>query len=250
MNLGHAFRLAPGSRVDLEVEAAVDVVNGTIPLTARTPIESDAVQRAERVLGVKGPVVYAFAGCLHPKLGTIGLIINARCATTSLEGSTRCDSGGLAGRYGGFEHIADEDVDETLVLLSFLGSNADAWRPSFADELTRSYSAPQEYVAGSVPTIDNWTDARAACLNAHDPSKGPPDRRLWTWEVRLADAPKVDDFVAIAFSPEAFKYVEALRVTGKEIPDHVRLVVGDVSRAGVHYFSDSRIHEILCTRYK
>jgi hypothetical protein len=245
MNLGHAFRLAEGASIADEVEEVIRIAQGKTELAARVPLDSDAVKKAEAILGVQRGVVYTFAGCLHPGLGTIGLIITEGSGKRLLEGATRCDSGGLAGGRGGFADIDSGEVAEALLSLSYLREDAIDWHPAFGKELLTSYPKPDAYIGGEVPDYTTWTDRRVGCFKNYDPDKWPPDRRLWTWEIRLGGSPHPDEFVAVVFSHEAFKHVELLRMRNELIPNHLRVIVGDVSPGGVHYFSDPIVAEIL-----
>jgi hypothetical protein len=245
MNLGHAFRTSGASMTD-EVEEVVRIVRGDSELAPRAPLDPKAVTKAEALLGVNGGVVYTFAGCLHPSLGTVGIVIAAECWRRLLDGATRCDSGGLAGGHGAFSNINESDRDDILVSLSYLGPHAKDWRPAFDDEVVKSYREPEAYISGEVPNYAAWTDPRADCFQNYDRSKWPPDRRLWTWEVRLGGSPRADEIVAVVFSHEAFKHVEVLRARNELIPLNIRVIAGDISPSGVHYFSDPVVSEMLC----
>lgn len=245
MNFGHAFRLPKGTAIIDGVRSILSITLGEKPLVPREPIHSAFVRHAEQILRVKGKVVYVFAGCLHPDLGTIGLIVSADATRCLLQGATRCDSGGLAGRCGSFSHLPPAEVDDALVTLSTLKSGVRKWIAPFWAEVDNSYRDRRAYVVGEVPDFHSWNDARAVCLGAHDPADWPPDRRLWTWELRLAGSPRARDFLAIVLSHEAFKQLEFLRIAGLTIPSHVKIISGDIGAAGVSYFSDHIVHDLF-----
>jgi hypothetical protein len=231
-----------------EVEAVFDIVSGRSALRPRRPINPVAVDHAESILGVSTGAVYSFAGCLHPKLGPIGIIISAKCGYRLLQGATRCDSGGLAGQVGSFVHVSSGDVDSALLSLSTFPTGPSGWPTAFTNELDSSYSGPRAYIRGSVPESSHWKDVRAFCMRAHDLRDWPPDRRLWTWEVRLLGPPDSHDFIALVFSPEASKHVESLRLNGAVIPDHVKIIPGEIKPDGVHYFMDPIVQDLFCER--
>src|SRR5712664_347416 len=244
IRLGHAYRSDPGVSTDKELEVVVNILNGKASLEARKPNEPTVVSRAEKILGISKPVIYAFVGCLHHDLGRIGLVISPDCLEGRLQGVTRCDSGGLAGRVGSFIHIADADVPGALIALSIIGGKPD-WYALFDDELTRSYPSPAEYILGTVPDYGSWTDARVPCLTNPVPSGRALDRRLWTWEVRLTMPPEHKHYEALVLSHEASKQLEALRLGGTDVPTEVRILEGNVGEEGVAYFSSKAVFQIL-----
>jgi len=203
-----------------------------------------AVTEAEAILSIKSPVIYTFVGCLHPDLGTVGLILSPECIQGRLQGVTRCDSGGLAGRLGSFVHVNKADVPGALRELSVTGENP-PWYPLFVDELAKSYSDSADYVRGTVPDYATWKDVRAHCIAQPLAPGDILDRRLWTWEVRLTTAPDPTHYEAIVLSHEALKQVEALHVEGHSIPDDVKVLFGTISAAGVHYFLGESVFDVL-----
>lgn len=244
LRLGHAFWSGPSVQDTDDIRRVLEIVSGSSVLVARPPACVDAVSRAEALLCGGDRVIYAYSGCLHPKLGTIGLIISPNWANRALNGASRCDSGGLAGRYGAFAHVDPADIEAALISLSFPANGS--WRGAFEDELTSSYASAHGYVAGDVPRHANWSDVRSDCIIRHTAAEGTaPDRRVWTWELRLTSAPRADEYEAIVVSPEAFKRLEELRRGGADVPAAVRVVHGTVTAAGVHYFHEGAVTELL-----
>jgi hypothetical protein len=246
IRLAHAYRSSPtASDVD-DVAEIIRILAGKSKLEARPPVSASAVLRAEQILKIDARPLYTFSGCLHPKLGTIGLVINPQCLDRCLQGVSRCDSGGLAGRQGAFVQIPEVEVATALQLLSFAGADP-SWQTAFSDELSDSYTSIRGYVAGDIPNHESWRDVRAKCIAAHDSTiDGVPDRRLWTWEVRLMIAPDASDYECVVISHEAFKRLEEIRRSGADVPTHVRLIRGGISAAGVHFFEDDIVVDALC----
>lgn len=244
IRLGHAYWSARGVADVHDVESVLAAVSGEAQLQPRAACDPVAVSRAEAILEVNGGVVYTFAGCLHPKLGTIGIIITPDCLDGRLQGITRCDSGGLAGRRGAFGVVADDEVEDNLRSLSIDGDGP-KWLEAFSDELAQSYPDVRAYVGGIVPDHGSWSDIRARCIASGDHEGQPPDRRLWTWEVRLKEPPAASHFEAIILSHEAFKQLEYLRQRGRDVPSHVKVVHGTVDSQGVHYFAEALVCDLL-----
>jgi hypothetical protein len=243
VRMGHAFRAPDGMSESAGLEMVLDILADRSPLEPREPLELATVTSAESILGLSVRVIYTFVGCLHPKLGTIGLIISPACLVGRHEGTTKCDSGGLAGRHGVFHYLPVGEVENALIALTFRGEGPD-WLRSFAREIAQSYAAVGEYVRGKMPDYSMWNDARAGCLSAAAGDSNV-DRRVWTWEVRLLGPPKADEFEALVVSPEVFKRLEHLQHTGAEVPSHVRVLHGRVGPTGVEYFSDSAVGDLL-----
>jgi hypothetical protein len=245
IRLGHAYWSTPQALDTTDLETVLRILSGELALEPRPPSDNEAVRRAEATLGVTNGAVYVFVGCLHPKLGTIGLILSTACLEGRLLGVTRCDSGGLAGRRGSFVYVEENEVDNCLLSLSILGDGP-GWLGAFTDEVLRSYFDVRGYVVGTVPDVTSWTDVRARCIDSPQPPDGIRDRRLWTWEARLGHPPETSAFEALVLSTEAFKHLERLRELGQEVPSHVRVLHGTISEAGVHYFSDEAVSTLLC----
>jgi hypothetical protein len=234
--VGHAYQ---STRLKKDIEDLEDVVYiliGSIKLAPRIPTEVEIVAEAEKALGLTNSPIYAFIGNLHPQLGTIGLIIKTDCLNRCQHGVSRCDSGGFIGRKGAFLHLPATDMAAALKTLSFPQGDV-RWRSIFSDEVEKSYSELRDYLIGKVPRHAEWKDLRSACISKYVDSTGsPPDRRTWTWEVRLAAPPEANDYTAIVLSPEAFKQLEEIRIGGKDVPLSVRIIHGSISASGVHYF--------------
>jgi hypothetical protein len=174
-------------------------------------------------------------------LGTIGLVLKPICLLGRLQGVTKCDSGGVAGRVGSFGAISFGNEEAALHSLT---PPTRGWSDLFTRELFQSYSTARDYVIGGVPDYSSWNDIRSMCIREHSPP-APLDRRLWTWEVRLGTPPDAADFEALVLSPEALKHLEALRVGGRNVPSGITVIVGNVGPLGVEYFSDTRVSDLL-----
>lgn len=244
IRLGHAYRSTPKTSDLEDVERVLRILIGEQRLLDRSAAEPDAVQKAEEVLGAIPRPIYTFAGCLHPQLGTIGLILAPACIERCLQGGSRCDTGGLIARRGGFKYIDVSDVEAVLRSLSFEATNS-VWRDQFHTEIASSYASFRDYVAGVTPNISRWTDRRSDCING---SKGSADldRRLWTWEMRLYPAPLPIDFECLVLSPEAFKRLEHLRRDhGLVPPSTIRILHGRATSSGIHYFESTAVTDAL-----
>jgi hypothetical protein len=239
VRLGHAVRGADAHDV-APLTTALDVISGHAELLPRPPREPAAVLAAERALG-GARSIYAFVGLLHASLGTVGIVVSPKWATRCLTGASRCDSGGLAGGFGGFACIADRDA--SLRALSYDGTGLKRWRLDFREEMSSSYSDREAgYVRGTVPDYNGWSDARVACIEYIRASGARLDRRLWTWETRLRGSPRPKEVECLVVSPEMHKRLEALRHTGLTVPASVRVLTGSVSSAGVHWFDTDSVH--------
>ncbi len=243
IRLGHAYRSDAKTSSDDELAQVVRILCGEADLQPRTPRETKAVSDAETAIGITSPVIYAFVGCLHPDLGRIGLVISPECLDGRLQGVTKCDSGGLAGRIGSFSYVQEDEKKDALVALSI---NEDPeWHSVFDDEMGRSYQSTLAYVTGETPDYASWTDIRVRCISKPPPHGGPPDRRLWTWEVRLSAPPEAHHYEALILSHEALKQLESLRLRGREVPSDVTVLFGTISATGVHYFSGEEVFQLL-----
>jgi len=94
VRLGHTLGDRSSSADDSAVCLAVAVANGDTRLEPRLPVDPTAVLGAEFLLGAIPRPVYAFVGSLHPDLGCVGLVLSRTWASRSVQGVTRCDSGG------------------------------------------------------------------------------------------------------------------------------------------------------------
>ncbi len=242
VRLGHAVRGSESSESSA-LSDALAVVAGQQPLVARFPQSEEAVARAEQILRVRQRPIYAFLGLLHPDLGTVGLIVSPEWTRRCVQGVSRCDTGGLAGRFGGFACVEDENLEEALLVTSFREDSLEEWAGAFVAEARNSYeSAESAYVGGEVPDFTGWQDIRPRCIE-HAQASGCLDRRLWTWEVRLIESPSPDEIECLVLSPEMRKRLEAVRLGGTGIPDSVRILVGTVGEGGIHWFEESVVHQ-------
>jgi hypothetical protein len=235
VGLGHALDAthAPGGGAYAPLPFVVDLATGAARLEARPPSNPEAVHRAEEILKARPRPVYAYLGDLHPYLGRVGLIFDRKWAERSLQGLTRCDSGGLAECLGGFCFLGKDEAAEALVDLSTPATcPLSSWPAQFADEIEKSYSEGVEhYVHGHPPETRDWTDQRKHCIESIKSQGGELDRRLWTWEARMHQPPIREDLQVVVLSHEAFKRLESLRRQGSELPETVRLIVGVAGKA-------------------
>jgi hypothetical protein len=246
VRLGHAYRSRPSAKDTDDIAEVLDILNGINVLVPRPPADPVAVSEAERLLGLTTPPVYTFAGCLYPSLGTIGLVIAPKCAARCLQGVSRCDTGGLAARQGAFGFVSTAEV---AAAFSALLCDKEAWSSKFSNELANSYTTVQAYVVGALPRYKSWNDARSRCIASHITATTTfPDRRLWTWEVRLSSAPKHDEYEGLILSPEAFKRLDFLRRSGIEVPSRVKVVRGKIGPTGIHHFQEDATVAALCGR--
>jgi hypothetical protein len=246
VRLAHAYRSRPAATDVDDIAEVLTILTGADVLRPRPPANPTAVSAAEGLLGLAPPPVYTFAGCLHPSLGTIGLVIAPQCVPRCLQGVSRCDTGGLAARIGAFAFVPAADLQIAFASLRCQNEN---WLSAFSYELAISYSTVKAYIAGALPRYDSWNDPRSHCIASHLRSAAnAPDRRLWSWEVRLSVAPRFTEYEGIILSPEAFKKLDFLRRSGSEVPEHVKVVRGKVGPTGVHHFDEAATVAALCGR--
>ena len=216
----------------------MNIVRGARPLLPRQPVDPHSVHAAETALDIDpgSRPVYAYLGDLHPALGTVGLVIE-RSWFRALTGVTRCDSGGLVGRRGAFAVLTDTEAINALHTLTFSNGSLPDWEPAFVPEVTTSYSNGIDgYVNGDEPDVSTWQDLRAVCFQQATP---PRDRRLWTWEARLAEGPTPNEVVALALSRSAAAVLEDLHRRGLDVPDGVRILYGSISSGGSQFHEPS-----------
>lgn len=253
MNLGHCL----GDRHAVSGSAArdaIDIAHGKITLTARVPTESEMVTSAEAVLGTQRRPVYCYVGCLHPGLGTVGLVFDRSCADEFLQGISRCDSGGLAGGIGGFSFLPEDERIQALLELSFGGDALGAWREAFDVEVDTSYNCATDYAQGERPNIQLWTDVRARCITAVTQAiEDTPieltqvDRRLWTWEARLDHGPDFMRLRCLVLSQSQTNDLHELDLEDlADIPAHVRIITDRNSEDGpAELFASLAVAEAL-----
>ena len=199
-------------------------------------------------MGLPTSPIYTFAGCLHPRLGTIGLVISQKCLPRCLQGVSRCDTGGLFGRLGAFIHVPAGEVQAALDDMACANC---CWDSAFSTEIAGSYPSDRAYVGGATPRHEAWRDARSRCITAHlNEGNSAIDRRLWTWEVRLSAPPRPDEYEALVLlSPEAFKKLEQLHRDGLAVPPQVRIIIcGRAGPEGVDRFNEAATVDALCGR--
>lgn len=241
IRLGHVLGKRDGA-VEADIREAVEISNGSKRLEPRTPANKDVVRGAEKILGVTAPrPIYAFVGNLHPGLGSVGLIFSRVWAKEAIHGATRCDSGGLYGRIGGFGCLSAEEAEHALRALSTPQTYAPQdWEGEFAGEMATTYAASIDaYIKGDTPSLSpSGTDVRDRCIQ-HANANNTLDRRLWTWELRMDASPKPQDVFAIILSYEAFKQLEDLSNNGDiSSLDRVSILKGDPS---AHWLDQEKV---------
>ena len=241
VRFGHAVKGTDHSESSA-LDHALAVAAGSQALAPRKPVSVEAVTQAEAILKAIPRPVYAFVGLLHPELGTVGLIISPGWARRCLQGVSKCDSGGLLGRLGGFACIEDGDLEGALLEVSLIEDSLDQWLVVFTSELRKSYlQAEHGYVSGEEPDCSGWKDIRSRCIR-HARASGSSDRRLWSWEVRLEGSPAPDEVECLVVSPEMRKRLEVRRMGGTVIPDSLAILAGSVTERGIHWFNSPCVH--------
>lgn len=246
VRLGHTLGDRAGTADDSAVRLAVAVANGDTKLEPRLPIDPTAVLGAEQLLGASPRPVYAFVGSLHPDLGCVGLILSRAWAGRSVQGVTRCDSGGLFARRGGFGCLGADESARALVALSTPAMcTAADWEEHFAEEIgSRHPRDAAGYVAGDVPNLDSENeDVRARCVRHASEQAMNIDRRLWSWELRMKGAPEPEEVLGIVLSQESFKRLENLADTEEiNVAEHVRLLAAE---AAAHWIDNPAVRALL-----
>lgn len=249
VRLGHSLGDKELAVDEDALELAVHILLGRQELTPREPRDAEAVLLAEKILGADPRPIYAYVGDLHPDLGSVGLVISRTWSNRTLQGVTRCDSGGLANGIGCFVHIEERSrTDMLLALSSPRGFDLEDWEALFVDEVGQSYKRGcRDYIDGEVPDTSAWDDARAHCIAAAR-AKGPElDRRLWTWEARMQASPRPDEFVALVLSHDAQKRLHVFFTRDHiELPEHVKVLAGNAGPHALdHWFSAPAVREML-----
>jgi hypothetical protein len=223
--LGHALRDGPDRSALLAKAAAI--VSGSTNLEPREATDPK-VYEAESLLGIdpaRRPI-YVFLGDIHPDLGDLGLVIEREACGGAIHGITRCDSGGLYIPKGFFE-LAGDDTARRRILTDLSTPNTFAvgeWEAQFSAEIAARFEGDAEsYVRGDPPRCDGWTCPRAAFVTEALLRTPRPDRRLWTWEIRLARPPRGSQFVAVVLPPELSKLDDPDEDT-PAFPPHVRVI--------------------------
>jgi len=238
LRFGHAFP-HPKDLVADPVGEAYAVLTGTAGLGPRMPQKSSVVWEAERQLGIdpaKRPV-YTFVGCLHPALGRIGFIVSEGWFGREPHGVSRCDTGGLAGRIGGFSFLDQREAVAALVELSHKPSLP--WEKHLLAEVHSAFGQFRQYLTGDPPKPSCYRDVRQKCIDEVRRTREGLDRRLWTWEARGFAEIAVGDVEAVAIAPEAWKELSAL--LDGEIPSGVNFLIGRVGATGTHHFSEDGV---------
>ena len=235
IRLGHALRGVDNTEV-AALNEALEILHGNIELKPRPPLRSGVLE-AEALLDPTGDrYVYAFVGALHSDLGSVGLIISRGWAERATVGVTRCDTGGLRWGYGGFGCLPDADRPDAMKSILVACQPFALWWKAFCAEVRRSYSRSFEgYVAGDKPEHLRWVDVRPQCID-HADTIAALDRRLWTWEVRLGQSPRQEDFECLVISPQNEEYLRDLYFRNIDVPENVRILSLDFLSDGLHWF--------------
>ena len=243
MRFGHAFPNPRDPRAPDPVLELCQLLDGSTPIGPREPVRADVVSGAERILDIQpdNRPVYAYVGSLHPELGRVGLILRGDWFDRNPHGTTRCDSGGLAGRCAAFSVLSEAEAEEALLQLSFRA--ADPWEPALQMEVAAAFGSYRAYLEGRAPADASLHDVRDRCIRDARASGLELDRRVWTWEARSFSAVELRDVTTVVLTPEAFKEVtEYLRSRGMG-PPGARVIEGHVDPAGVHYFQEQQVVE-------
>lgn len=247
IRLGHAFPHPSESELGW-VGWAYQFLQGKVELQPRAATDSTAVNQAEAWLDIddSNRPVYAYAGCLHPALGRIGLVLSCDWLTRGLQGGSRCDSGGLAGRFGGFGCLPSDPAvcKATLQTLSF--THTHDWHAELHREVAAAYGAAvRSYVRGDLPTIAAL-DAHRQSFVQHALKLGLDDkRRVWTWEIRALTPARNTDVVAVALATEAFKIFDDLRRDFGDVDPRIRIIVGSAGPLAIDHFHEPDVIEAL-----
>jgi hypothetical protein len=124
----------------LDARLGLDVL-----IPERLGVAGEELLDAHCVCGGRRPV-YAYVGCLHPKLGRIGFIVAHAWFRRDPHGVSRCDSGGLAGCKGGFAHLKPAEAHVALLKLSHSAKNP--WVRYLLKEVRHAFGALREYLRG------------------------------------------------------------------------------------------------------
>jgi hypothetical protein len=246
VRLGHAVRTDDNDD-DAALTLALGVASATAKLEHRPPREPSAVLAAEQVLGSPIRPIYAYVGSLHPDLGTVGMVIAPTWGKRCIRGTSRCDSGGLMGGFGGFACVTNKV--SSLQSVFYAGTALARWESDFRAEVVSSYAAAEpDYVRGAVPDSKGWRDVRAQCIQFVRTAMGILDRRLWTWEAWLEGTPLAGEVECLVLSPEMRKRLERLRHAGMKVPTSIRILPGRVRPSGVHWFHAKSVYAAFLGR--
>jgi hypothetical protein len=186
--------------------------------------------------------VYAFVGDLNPALGRVGFVISRDWSAAAFQGVTLCDSGGLFMGIGGFEAAGPQALGDLVALSSPNACSSATWAETFEREVAEHYlRGPRGYVDGAEP-VD--LPAPRGDYIAFERVKGVPDRRLWTWELRMYRGPSPRDYVAVALTDIDSKHLEAIEYDRGPVPSTVAVLPGKITQNG-HLFQMPRLRSLL-----
>jgi hypothetical protein len=151
-------------------------------------------------------------------------------------GVSRCDTGGLAGRIGGFKYLNEKQALKAVKKLSHRPRLP--WRRYLGDELRRGFADLRSYLRGEAPKL-KCRDARQICINGVLSAAEVLDRRLWTWEARGFAEIRLEDVDAVALAPEAGKELEDR--LGGNLPARVEFLIGHATATGIHHFLEDQV---------
>lgn len=162
---------------------------------ALSTVNPDSTSREVERLCELEPSKYYFASIAVPDFGPIVLVYSPEVEVDSDGSASPFDTGGtLVGRCLPFENIADDEERRERVrqLITETSTPLDEWRAALQNYLRRYYTDPQDYVNGAPP--DSVPHDAPDDLPAQF-SQRPGDRRSYTWEVRLYEERRIDEYL-------------------------------------------------------
>lgn len=237
VRFGHAFPNPRDKEAPDPVKEIWDILMNNEALGPREPTDLGTVSKAERLLGIKPNKrpVYAYVGCLHEELGSIGLVITPEWFGKDAQGVSRCDTGGLIGKKGGFAHLEDEEAEKALNTLSHHPSYN--WEEELHQEVESAFGGWPDYLRGNTPNAEAYNDVRKQCIKK---SGTKLDRRLWTWEVRNFEAISAKHLEAVVLNNDSLKEFRDRFGDGPVSVD-IRFLPGGDGPEGTHWFQEEKV---------
>lgn len=162
---------------------------------ALSSVKPASIARKVENLCEISPGKYYFAAIAVPDFGPIVLVYSPEAESDVSGSANPFDTGGtLVGRCRPFEDIEDDNErsERARELIRQTLQPLDTWRDVLEDYLERYYSDPEEYVRGTPPNIIP-DDAHEDLPARFD--QRPGDRRSFTWEVRLYEGRRIDEYL-------------------------------------------------------
>jgi hypothetical protein len=235
---GHAFPPLYDPNPGDAIGDVLGLLRGSFKIGPRPPIDSSSVWYAESLLRIdrgRRPV-YAYVGNLNPALGTVGVILRPTWFGSNAHGVSRCDTGGLAGRKEGFQHVETTDVE---IAMRDLTHGPNGWQPGLVRETQKAFRSWEGYLRGETPKTTPLDRHRRKCIESVLLEGKTPDRRLWTWEARVFGDVEQAHVEFVVLSPQAYKGF--LRRGGRTIPRGTPVIRGSTDGGGVHHFHEERV---------